>query len=378
MLTDDLLARLCFKGEGSDLDYKAERYPFAGATDEEKSELLKDILAMANAHREGTAYILIGFRESPPHPAQAVGLPVEGAIDDSRIQQFVNEKLESKLEFRYEERIFEGKHIAVISIPKQPRPFYLKKGFGKLDREKVYIRRGSSTSWASPRELVMMGVTDQVKESATFELALLDSANNPLADSFERSFLIFEELPDYGRDQQPAYLAPPNYSRENRNYWREGAEYLQSKSCLILIRLSLANRSTFALSGAKLEVTWATEDGLPFKMLTAYELPDVPHESWSMPRIQSATDATEVDEDGPEPVYESTLGSVRPGETRRAGQDLAFLPMRPGAYRMKIRVLANEIAQPRTFERTITVTGECKHVSFEELGDLLDGEEQEE
>ena len=34
---------------------KAERYKFAGASDEEKSELLKDVSAMANAHRDGTA-----------------------------------------------------------------------------------------------------------------------------------------------------------------------------------------------------------------------------------------------------------------------------------------------------------------------------------
>lgn len=33
---------------------KAERYKFAGASDEEKSELLKDVSAMVNAHRDGT------------------------------------------------------------------------------------------------------------------------------------------------------------------------------------------------------------------------------------------------------------------------------------------------------------------------------------
>lgn len=32
---------------------KAERYKFAGASDEEKSELLKDVLAMANTYRDG-------------------------------------------------------------------------------------------------------------------------------------------------------------------------------------------------------------------------------------------------------------------------------------------------------------------------------------
>ncbi|MCR6662888.1 MAG: hypothetical protein NVV60_06990 [Luteimonas sp.] len=33
---------------------KAERYKVAGASDDEKAELLKDVLAMANAHRDGT------------------------------------------------------------------------------------------------------------------------------------------------------------------------------------------------------------------------------------------------------------------------------------------------------------------------------------
>jgi len=44
MLTDALLEELCYRGEGSDLDYKAGHYPFAKASDEEKSEILKDTL----------------------------------------------------------------------------------------------------------------------------------------------------------------------------------------------------------------------------------------------------------------------------------------------------------------------------------------------
>lgn len=127
MLTDALLEELRYKGEGSDLDYKAERYAFAKASDEEKSEMLKDILALANTHRDGTAYILIGLKENPPYPAEVVGLSADGAIDDARVQEFVNGKLETKLTFRYEERLFDGRHIAVICIPKQQRPFYLKK-----------------------------------------------------------------------------------------------------------------------------------------------------------------------------------------------------------------------------------------------------------
>lgn len=157
MLPDSLLEELRSAGESSTLDYKAERYKFSKATDDEKSELLKDILAMANAQRSGDAYILMGFKENAPYPAEVVGLPAKGAIDDSRVQEFINLKLESKLAFRYEEQLFDGKHIAVITIPKQSRPFYVTKTFGKVEANTVYLRRGSSTGIATPREIYRMG-----------------------------------------------------------------------------------------------------------------------------------------------------------------------------------------------------------------------------
>lgn len=377
MLTEDFLDQLCYKGEGSDLDYKAERYLFSGATDEEKAKLLKDILAMANAHRDGAAYILIGFKENPPHPAEVVGLPADGTIDDSRVQQFVNEKLESKLTFRYGEQLFRGKHIAVITIPKQARPFYVNKTFGKVEANTVYLRRGSSTGIATPREIYRMGVADHSKGEALFDLQVLDQDNRPLGDHFERAFLTFDELPDYRREQPSAFMAAPNFNRENRHYWREGADYLQSKNCLIRIRLALTNRSTFALTDAKLEVTWTNDAGQPFKMLTVNDLPDLPAEEWNIRPSFSGDNRTEVDEEGPDPLYLSLLGTVRPGETRRVGEDLAFLPMKPGAYTMKVRVLANEISQPGTSERVLTVDGECQHLSIEELLERLDDDEEQ-
>lgn len=368
MLSDSLLEELRSTGEGSTLDYKVERYKFAKATDEDKSELLKDILALANTQRIGEAYILLGFKENTPHPAEVVGLPAEGAIDDSRIQEFVNQKLESKLDFKYEEQLFDGKHIAVITIPKQSRPFYLSKAYGKVEANTVYVRRGSSTGIATPREIYRMGIIDQSKGEALFELNVLDHENQPLGELFERCFLTFDEMPDYGREHLPGYTFASDYTKENRGYWREGAEYQQSKNCLIRIRLALTNRSKFSLSGTKLEVTWAGE---AFRVLTADDLPDVPAEEWnfSLARVGSATD---VDEVGGQPVYQSFLGDVRPGETRRVSEDMAFLPVKPGCYTMKVRVLANEISPPYSVERVLTVEGECRHLSFDELQDLLD------
>ncbi|HHA2936995.1 TPA: hypothetical protein ACOFDT_001309 [Stenotrophomonas maltophilia] len=44
---------------------------------------------------------------------------------------------------------------------------------------------------------------------------------------------------------------------------------------------------------------------------------------------------------------------------------------------MKVRVLANEISQPGTSERVLTVDGECQHLSIEELLERLDDDEEQ-
>lgn len=209
MLPDSRLEELRSAGESSTLDYKAERYRFAKASEDDKSELLKDILALANSQRSGEAYILLGFKENAPYPAEVVGLPADGAVDDSRIQEFINAKLESKLNFHYEEQMFSGKQIGVISIPKQHRPFYVTKSYGRVEANTVYLRRGSSSGVATPREIYRMGDADQAKGDALFDLMVLDEQNNSLSDLFKRTFLTFDDLPDYRRERVSAMFAAP-------------------------------------------------------------------------------------------------------------------------------------------------------------------------
>ena len=58
-----LIESLLYQSEGTALDFKKEQYSFQKATDEQKSELLKDILAFANSWRQNEAYIVIGVEE---------------------------------------------------------------------------------------------------------------------------------------------------------------------------------------------------------------------------------------------------------------------------------------------------------------------------
>jgi predicted HTH transcriptional regulator len=154
-MNNQLMEELLNEEESSTLDFKRDHYPFDRATDEEKAELLKDILAFANAWRRTDAYILIGVEEVKGAPSKLVG--VAAHIDDAKLQQFVNSKTQRPVEFSYQAFSFEGKQIGVLRIPPQQRPVYLTKDYGKLKKHVVYIRRGSSTGEAEPEEIARMG-----------------------------------------------------------------------------------------------------------------------------------------------------------------------------------------------------------------------------
>ena len=152
---NELLETLLNMEEGSTLDFKQEQYPFEKATDDDKGELLKDILAFANTHRYRTAYILVGVKEVKGGKNIIVG--VEGHLDDASLHQFVSFKTNRPAEFSYTPFQVDNKEIGVLSIPIQIRPVYSLKNYGKVGANTVYVRDGSSTGIANPDEIADMG-----------------------------------------------------------------------------------------------------------------------------------------------------------------------------------------------------------------------------
>ena len=153
----EILDGLINSEEGPTLDFKVKQYRFVNASDEDKGELLKDILAFANTQRYRTAYILVGIAEVRGGRNQVVG--VETHLEDASLHQFVNSKTNRPAEFSYFPWQVEDKDIGVLSIPIQTRPVYVVKKYGRLAAEKVYVRDGSSTRPASPDEIADMGRT---------------------------------------------------------------------------------------------------------------------------------------------------------------------------------------------------------------------------
>ncbi len=157
------LESLLHLDESVTLDFKCEQYRFARATEEDKSELVKDILGFANAYRRSAAYILIGVKEVRGGRSRING--VQTHLDDHSLQQFMKSLTNQPVRFHYETMTIEGKQIGIIQIDQQTRPLYLKKGYGKLAKEKVYVRRGSSTDPTKPatlEEIAQMRMDDAI------------------------------------------------------------------------------------------------------------------------------------------------------------------------------------------------------------------------
>ena len=384
MISDEDLEQLRYKGEGADLDFKQAQYPFSGATDYQKSELLKDILAMANAYRAGPGYILIGFKDRTPHPAEVVGISASDHIDDATLQQFVRNKVDPLLEFQYEERLFENKHVAIIAIPKQARPFAPSKDYGKVKKNAVYVRRGSSTDEAAMSEMSKMALADAVSSKTPYvNLHMETEKNEPLPAHLALRFLEFDDLPDYEEDNwldmgHGIKMPVASMRLVNRDYYRDGADYHAIANRTVLIRLSLANLSDFPLGEVKLELACSAPQGKCVRILRSDELPDEP-EAGDLAYVgrgfQGVVDQLQqrviVDERAREPVCHVILGTLRPGETGRAETDVALLPSGPGDYTISVRILAKEISTPIIKVHALTIEGEVTRMGLEDLMPLL-------
>lgn len=146
-------------------------------TDDQKSELVKDVTAIANAHGQETGYLFYGvdLRQADP----VVGLMRH--YDDATLQQMVNSKLEKPVSFLYYETHTGDHAVGVVVIPSSHnRPHIVSTSFGKLKAGQIPIRRGSSTAWANSDDLRLMLAGQPARQSRRDDVAaLLRNAGDP-------------------------------------------------------------------------------------------------------------------------------------------------------------------------------------------------------
>lgn len=258
------IEELLHEEEGPSLDFKREQYRFIGASDHEKSELLKDILSFANAWRRSTAYILVGVEEVKGGRSKPVG--VSQHFDDSDLQQFVQGKVNGPLNFSYEAMEVDSKPVGVYEIPVQAeeRPFYMTQDYGHLDEEDIPIRRGSSTEYASPDEVKKMGQSIEASHTQpALKVGMGFEEDEKILESpirFESDILSIDggikEIPNYSSDS--FYNAP----MDNTDYYRDLARFVQRCHSEVKINAYIENLGSETLNEPHVKLIFPKKDGL--------------------------------------------------------------------------------------------------------------------
>ena len=247
-MDSELLEQLLHQPESQFLDFKEAQYPFARASDVEKSELLKDVLAFANSWRHTPAYVLIGVREVKGGRSQVVG--IVDHIEDASLHQFVNFKTQRPVELSYKVFVTEGVEIGVIEIPLQERPVYARRTFGKVDAEAVYIRDGSSTRKASPDEIARMGAQQSAEATPRLALSWANvEERKPLASPYlANTLLLHPRLPadTFRLRERPRGFLDGLGPVVNPDYSKEVIEYTFQQELFVPLGFVLKNDSRSA------------------------------------------------------------------------------------------------------------------------------------
>lgn len=152
-ITKDLFAQILLNNESNKIDFKRNQYPLEN--DKQKSELIKDIVSIANAKGDENGYIVLGIESK--RNGSKVRFDIKNHYDDAMLQQIVKDKVNPPPIFTYNPYQEENLSFGIIVIPKSKnRPYVIIKDYGILRRNAVYVRRGSSTDEATREELEEM------------------------------------------------------------------------------------------------------------------------------------------------------------------------------------------------------------------------------
>lgn len=127
-----------YEQECTYIDFKKGQY-------KNKENLIKDIMAMANADYDGEKYIIIGVKFIPGKEKYIEGIN-EQIEDDSNYQQLINENIEPNINFAYYSEEIDNKKIAYFIIYDNniDKPYMMKKKYNSLESGDAFKRVGSS------------------------------------------------------------------------------------------------------------------------------------------------------------------------------------------------------------------------------------------
>lgn len=380
IIDNDLIYNLLYSEEGVDLDFKRDQYKFSNASDEEKGELLKDILAFANSWRRSDAFILIGVKEVKGGKSEVVG--IKEKLDDAQIQQFVNSKTQKPIIFSYCNVKFENNYIGIIHIPIQNRPFYLNKDYGKLKKETVYIKRGSSTDIAKLDEVSKMGIS---VSSAGDNLPVLEIffANKEERITLPNTLSVYslvlntppkESIPYYeGTQGKLPWSYSPILEQPNRNYYREITKFTMLNRLHTPVNFAIKNSGNAVAKDVRIEIKIKDEKNI-IKALDESDMPDVPRSSYStlpdynfkVPRGSFSHELT-VKRILDYWLIETSLEKVQPQRTEWIESCLFIGAIKTVKFSIETVIYSDNLPDPIKKELLIKVKSESKDVSLDDI-----------
>lgn len=165
----DILEDLLEEGyESERLDFKATEY-----RTEQRENIIKDIMAMANSLCEDDKYIITGVKDRNG-TCEILGIDESFVTDDSNYQQLILDNIEPDVRFSYFTTSYQGKKLGVFHIYGNiDRPYMLKKKTGSLRKGFCLIRKGSQQSEVSRSDLDKM-----YSGRGKFEIRVLEQSLN--------------------------------------------------------------------------------------------------------------------------------------------------------------------------------------------------------
>ena len=400
------LEQLLYEEESPTLDFKRDQYAFAKAGEEEKSELLKDILGFVNCWRRSEALILIGVKEVQGGCSIVYG--VSEHLQDHSLQQFVNNLTNRPVQFRYEACEFEGKQVGIIRIDLQRRPVYLKRDYGKLEAGLVYVRRGSCTDPtkpADPDEIAMMGTGFAAEEQhASLRAEFADpDREQSLGGQIEWSAEFCQmpapdDIPVFHNTPPPIRLPGGRefhvtsvssydpYSRLNTEFYDELAEYEFIRRLIRTIRLVVANPGEVRAADVRVEISVPAGQGVG--IIDNCHVPDAPTRRKGLVvdtvmkklRPRSAfrhAGCVDIDANDDQTKVEIDCGDLQPG--RKVWTDsFCMWICRSGQVKLTGYLFAANLPQPQEFTLSINAAVTETGMTVDELVMLGEPTDEEE
>jgi len=366
----ELIEQLLNDTESSTLDFKVEQYIFVKASDKDKSELLKDILTFANSWKRAEAFILIGVDEVKGGRSIVKGISEH--LDDADLQQFVNSKTNKPVVFSYIPFLFEDKQIGMIKIPIQERPIYLKKDFGGLKKDVVYLRMGSATTIANPEEIYKMGESSLPSlPKATVDFEFGDKENRiGLGDAIKFKCIfndVAEEPPPSNNEVKGSYFTTMAFPDLQPSY-EQYAHYVFEAGILREILFVVSNTGGALLEDVRLKISFLKQDDFYIKK----ESPKFPQRQQLSAFVNNIPLIRDVSMHSRKTEWEVIwrIGDIQPKDKKWS--DSIFLGSKAS---LKIdcmaTIFANNLSEPVSKKLSIRINVEKRVVSAEEINSMM-------